>query len=963
MKKILHFILLLLTITISAQEIQVASDINQGNNGSNMDDFFMFKNRLYFGATIDDKNQSSSVKLWTTDATEAGTFQVGNLPAKGYYTTENHLYFTDNDNGEIWKSDGTEANTTKINQNLYDLTPVGTYENFFYYVDEITQDYTNRDKGLFKTDGTNRILIKTFTQNDRLRVNKTSKDNITKFDATRFIVYLETRDLGLEPYISDGTEAGTILLNDMNSGDKSSYPTKHININNGTIFEYNRGLWFTDGTQASTTLLKQFTVDIKQVTLLNNKIYFALNLELWETDGTESGTKKILTNLNSEGTIFSIVEKDSNLLLFAEQYISVFNVTSNTNTKLTIPKLNFVVRDYYAKVGAKIYFIGYYENEGNRLWITDGTNNGTYSLEPFWPDGQTPAYEMFAVNNKLVFTTGTQIGTYDVGELWVTDGTNAGTKLLKDINKTGNLSSNPKFQTTLNGKVYFSADDNIHGRELFVFDGTTTSLVKDINPGFQSSDPLDFYILNNIIIFKAYTIDKGLELWITDGTETGTVMLKDINPNGNGFLKDGSTTLRIGQFAKLNKELYFYADNGTNGLELWKTNGTTAGTFMIKDINVGFPGSYTSNTSLRPRFVAHNNELYFLVTSQGTNNYRMWKTNGTSAGTQLVNAVNSAVKASSIFPFSYFSFNGQFYFNGKSEATATQQMFRSDGTSVTQIDGVFSQTTFYPLNDRIYFPNKYNGKGLGEELWYIDKNDNVDIVADLAEGAQSSFPGYFYIYKDYLYFSIINKTNEREMYRVTGTAEPEKILTKYTESGTNAISVYFDYFEKEDKLYINTQHNGNSDFVYRTYITNNITPLIPVLSLKSDVVYSQNSAGGLGFMSSILDNKFYFTANLDNKGYELLVVDLSSVLNVDDFENINITDKFDFTIYPNPVNNLLNIQSNSVIKSGVIYNLLGKKISTINTNTIDVSRFKSGIYILKLEDELGNISSKKWIKK
>ena len=77
--------------------------------------------------------------------------------------------------------------------------------------------------------------------------------------------------------------------------------------------------------------------------------------------------------------------------------------------------------------------------------------------------------------------------------------------------------------------------------------------------------------------FSASDGISGPALWKTDGTSAGTVLVKDINPGVNGS--------RPGGFAVFNGVLYFSANDGSNGSELWKTDGTAAGTQLVKDIN------------------------------------------------------------------------------------------------------------------------------------------------------------------------------------------------------------------------------------------------------------------------------------------------------------------------------------------------------------------------------------------
>ncbi|WP_435414846.1 T9SS type A sorting domain-containing protein [Polaribacter aestuariivivens] len=970
MKKTLLYSLYFFSLTLTAQ-IQVASDVNQGNFGSSIEDVFKFKNNLFFSAELNDQFSSTSErKLWKTDGTEAGTIQVGNLPPKHYFPSDNVIYYT-NINDEIWKTDGTEANTSKIHDGKSYFDPLGSFKDNFYYM-EITADATGI--GLFKTNGTDTILLKTFAGEENTRSAIYNDNNaVFKFNEEKCVILLESKSTGINAYISDGTADKTELLHDSSKGALTRTALEFHTLNNNlTVYtDNNKRVWVTDGTLNGTSLIKTLTGQssrkIHSMTVLNNKIYFGFlfTADFWETDGTEAGTKELFTNINNDGNVQGIVKRENDLVIFTQKGIHLFDGTSTT--KINTPDITNINYYSFEKVDDNIYFTANYKNQGNRVWVTNGLENGTYSLTPFWPDNAVPTYQLHSVNGKFIFTLSGSSYAYNTGEIWVSDGTDIGTKLLKDINKTGNLDSKPKFQTTLNGKVYFAADDNVHGRELFVFDGATTTLVKDIYPGFNSSNPYDFYVLNDKIIFKAYTLENGLEFWITDGTESGTVLLKDINPNGNGFLNDNRAYVRINQFKIFNNELYFFADNGTNGMELWKTNGTEAGTIMLKDINPGFNASYRPALDQRPRIVEHNNELYFYVSSSGSSNnlsyFQMWKTDGTTAGTQKISIIENTIKEGTLLPNTYFSFNNNFYFYGVDKLTNKKELYRTDFNTVTKIEGTGNHTAFYPVKDKIYYTNNDFVSGKGEEIWAIEKDDSFAIAHDIVPGSQGSNAGNFYVFNDYLYFSIRNQNYESELWRVSNNTVPEKVFTKDTETGTSSIEQYFDFIPKNDILFINTKHHGNSDFIYRMYaIKNSSTNLTPVLSVNSFKVPYENLPNGINSLSTFLNNKIYFTGNISEEGEELLVANFEAVLSIDKFKNLS-DDNFGFNIYPNPVDDLLNINSKSTIKSGIIYNLLGKKVVTINSNSTDVSKLKAGVYILKIKDEFGNISSKKWIKK
>ena len=155
--------------------------------------------------------------------------------------------------------------------------------------------------------------------------------------------------------------------------------------------------------------------------------------------------------------------------------------------------------------------------------------------------------------------------------------------LVKDINP-GSGSSDPISLTNVNGTLFFAADDGIDGIELWKSDGTAagTVLVKDIGPGGRSSFPGNLRSVDGTLFFSAGDGTNGFELWKSDGTAAGTALVKDINPGGSSF---------PGALTNVNGTLFFSAGDGTNGIELWKSDGTAAGTVLVKDINPGAGGS------------------------------------------------------------------------------------------------------------------------------------------------------------------------------------------------------------------------------------------------------------------------------------------------------------------------------------------------------------------------------------
>ena len=260
------------------------------------------------------------------------------------------------------------------------------------------------------------------------------------------------------------------------------------------------------------------------------------------------------------------------------------------------------------------------------LYKSDGTPEGTVLVKSFIysPYGSTD--NLTVVNNTLFFTA--DDGTHG-RELWKSDGTPEGTVMLKDIYPGVNTSW-PSYFTVVNNTLFFIADDGIHGRELWKSDGTPdgTVMLKDIYPGVNDSWPSYFTVVNNTLFFSADDGIHGRELWKSDGTPDGTVMLKDIYPGTNGAwpITDGYSPSP--EFTIVNNTLFFIAADGIHGYELWKSDGTSEGTVLVKDIN---PLSASSQPS---GLFVYNNTLFFNA-SDGASE-RFWQSDGTAAGTVQV---------------------------------------------------------------------------------------------------------------------------------------------------------------------------------------------------------------------------------------------------------------------------------------------------------------------------------------
>ena len=156
------------------------------------------------------------------------------------------------------------------------------------------------------------------------------------------------------------------------------------------------------------------------------------------------------------------------------------------------------------------------------------------------------------------------------------------------------FSSSPNFLTNFNGTLFFSAIDRTTGDELWKSDGTEagTVQIKEINPGVGDSLPSILTVVNDTLFFTANDDANGFELWKSDGTEAGTVLVIDIWPGMFGPIPASSAPANL---TDVSGTLFFQCNDGSHGDELWKSDGTEAGTVLVKDIDPGASGSFPSN--------------------------------------------------------------------------------------------------------------------------------------------------------------------------------------------------------------------------------------------------------------------------------------------------------------------------------------------------------------------------------
>lgn len=471
----------------------------------------------------------------------------------------------------------------------------------------------------------------------------------------------------------------------------------------------------------------------------------------------------------------------------SNQFLRFYTVTillmfTNSTFSQVVPEL--FINGSWGKpelVNNKIVYPHYTPEFGTELWVTDGTFEGTQLLIDLNPGPQSSGVQITnVIDGYLYFRADANINA-----IWRTDGTPKGTTLhvsnpamsissvlfkvndyiifssrVENQQNVRNLwrmtevpNSEVPITQTFDGKIIreagsacvfnetnfiYSAKTDEDGWAIFRSTGVTTDLMIDLYQGNNST-------INNIrqfsgtptnidgkIYFTGFHPDHGFEPYTTNGTNVTTSLLKDIYSTSN--YNDSSIP---SNWLKIGSTVYFTARDASNGIEVWKTNGTESSTQMIKDVRPGnnfnsfFPGVLTN----------FNNQLFFMQ-NDGTNDRQVWKTDGTEEGTVMVT---------------------------------------NNGT-INFTDGI----ELFEAENKLFFSASTTEHG--SEVWMMDQNEQLTRLTDIAPGNLSAQPGDFIYLNGYLYFSAYttNLLNSLKVFRLNVSS----LSTNNTNATINEIIIY-----------------------------------------------------------------------------------------------------------------------------------------------------------------------------
>ncbi|MDX1999845.1 MAG: hypothetical protein SF066_19170 [Thermoanaerobaculia bacterium] len=354
--------------------------------------------------------------------------------------------------------------------------------------------------------------------------------------------------------------------------------------------------------------------------------------------------------------------------------------------------------------------------QAERVTDINSTHTGPAAYFSFL-DIEQYLHEVVAFGSRVAFTA--DDGIHGV-ELWITDGSPAGTTRVADL-CPGRCPSFPRALAVLEDRLFFVADDGVHGSEPFLTDGTEAGTVAlaDIWPGHGSSRIRSALASSTQVFFVADSPGLGWELWRSDGTAEGTRLVLDLRP--------GLESSRPFLLGAVGGTAVLSATTDGNEFTLWRSDGTASGTTLISQDFVGVE----DNSNVRP--VMAGGLVFF--ESLGP---QVVRSDGTAAGTFPV----ISFPPGSSSPLQLMSWNGRAYFLRSSGSTPFQ-LWTSDGT-VTGTSIVATLPAGLSARELIAGGNGVYFRGCddeGCELWYSDgtalgTRRTKDIGPGLASGLE-----------------------------------------------------------------------------------------------------------------------------------------------------------------------------------------------------------------------------------
>lgn len=711
-------------------------------------------------------------QLWVSDGTESGTVQYATLrpnpsglyPPSNLFSFGNQLAFSGNDGTgyELWLAGSANEGPVgdflsasvlppksyvDINGVLYFIANQGAGDELWVYDDTASPKVRN----ITAMALSNVHNLIQFQNELYFLADDGGGDALWRYDPAALPVPQTTNIVPVSPAAVKLLGLGVI------AGELNFYALDALG---------NTGLWLTDSTGLTARKLADLgnleDEPLPDLGELNGLIYFAnhgagVDSELYVSDGTEANVS-LFNNLNVAGSSgpSGFISFDGGLLFSAEDYINGRElwwtdgviVTQVSDTRAAAESAPYGFGSFGDADEQTLYFSAGDTAKGVELWTSAATSVSTKNAVNANISGSSfPSY-LAAFDTDYAFIAEGEVGY----ELWVNK--------RGDIHKVIDVVNDDKSaieMVTVGKRVYFVGYDEDFGYELWRSNGALdrTSVLKDINLA-GDSNPQNLLatpdVANVSLYFSADDGRNGRELWMSDGTAGGTVLVVDINPTGSA--EPYGMTVMGGY-------VYYVADDGRYGTELWRSRLGRQDAELVADIRLlghAYPKQLT----------VMGDELFF-VADNGYFGRELWKTDGTEEGTVLVKDINAGGHGTEMNNFVVV--DDLLYF---SAGTANGvELWVSDGTAAGTMlladinpSGSSDPSGFVALGGYVYFSAFHEDSG--RELWRTDGTTAGTILVKDIHPIGSSEPEGLHVLRDKLYFSATDGVHGRELWMLDG---------------------------------------------------------------------------------------------------------------------------------------------------------------------------------------------------